>query len=179
MGGRTPLCATMPELIDPHSAALLDAGDALELAPLAPVPLPAVADLLMPGEPPVGVRVYTPDVIAPRGALVWLHPGGFVAGEIEDIDGVCRTMAAEGRCTVISVDYRLAPAHPFPAAVEDTLTVLAWLREHAGTLGVDAERIAVGGQSAGATIAAGALLRMRDAGSRLPVLQVLAYPVLD
>ena len=169
----------MPRSLDPHSAAILDAGGAFELAPLPPIPLPAVADLLIPAEPPVRVRVYTPDVAAPRPGLVWLHPGGFVAGEIDDIDGVCRALAAGGRCAVISVDYRLAPAHPFPAAMEDTLAVLSWLRDHGATLGIDPGRLAAGGQSAGAAIVAGALLRARDAGDPLPRLQLLAYPVLD
>jgi acetyl esterase len=178
--GAEPFTLTrMSQPLDAHSAALLAAGNAPELAPLAPKPLPAVADLLIPAAPPVRVRVYTPDVAAPRPALVWLHPGGFVAGELDDIDGVCRALAADGRCTVVSVDYRLAPAHPFPAAMEDTLAVLAWLRAHGATLGVDPARLAVGGQSAGAAIVAGALLRARDEGDPLPRLQVLAYPVLD
>jgi acetyl esterase len=178
-GWRSATLHLVTEPLDPSSAVLLAAGDALELAPLAPVRLPAVTDLLIPGDSPVRVRVYTPDVLAPRGALVWLHPGGFVGGELDDIDGVCRALAADGRCTVVSVDYRLAPAHPFPAAVQDTLAVLAWLKAHSATLGVDAARIAAGGQSAGATIVAGALLALRDRGEPLPCLQVLAYPVLD
>jgi dienelactone hydrolase len=92
---------------------------------------------------------------------------------------VCRELAASGGCTVVSVDYRLAPEHPFPAAVDDTAAVLGWLQHHGSAVGIDPSRLAVGGQSAGATIVASAVLRLRDAGHPLPRCQVLAYPVLD
>jgi acetyl esterase len=146
---------------------------------LAPRDLLDVAELVVPGEPPVPIRVFVPRVSAPRPVLIWLHPGGFVAGEVDDVDGVCRILSADGRCTVISIEYRLAPEHPFPAAIDDVTAVIEWIVAHAGTLGVDAERLAIGGQSAGATIAASATLRLRDKGGPRPCFQVLAYPVLD
>jgi acetyl esterase len=163
----------------PDLAALREPWPEDDPALLPPRPLRDVADLLVPARPPVYVRLYVPDSDAPRPALVWLHPGGFVAGAVDDIDGVCRELSAEARCAVISVDYRLAPEHPFPAAVDDTVAVLAWLDEHAAALGIDPSRIAAGGQSAGATIVASTIVRLRDEGSALPRLQILAYPVLD
>src|SRR5215207_1155121 len=100
---------------------------------LAPRELLDVADLVIPGDVPVPVRVYSPPLPAPRPVLIWLHPGGFVAGDVDDVDAVCRILAADGRCTVVSVDYRLAPEHPFPAAVDDVTAVVEWLAAHAGT----------------------------------------------
>lgn len=123
--------------------------------------------------------MFVPCVPAPRPVLIWLHPGGFVADEVNDVDGVCRILAADGRCTVVSVDYRLAPEHPFPAAIDDVTAVVEWIVAHAGTFGVDPKRLAIGGQSAGATIAASATLRLRDHDGPRPAFQVLAYPVLD
>jgi acetyl esterase/lipase/catechol 2,3-dioxygenase-like lactoylglutathione lyase family enzyme len=146
---------------------------------LAPRTLLDVADLMIPGEASVPIRVFVPRVPAPRPVLIWLHPGGFVAGEVNDVDGVCRILATDGRCTVIAIGYRLAPEHPFPAGVDDVMAVVEWIVAHAGTLGVDPERFAIGGQSAGATIAASATLRLRDEGGPRPAFQVLAYPVLD
>jgi acetyl esterase len=138
-----------------------------------------VADLVIPGEWPVPIRLFVPRSSAPRPSLIWLHPGGFVAGDIDDVDGVCRTLAADGQCMVVSIDYRLAPEHPFPAAVDDVTIVFEWLLAHAGTLGLDRERIAIGGQSAGATIAASTALRLRDRQAPHPAYQILAYPILD
>jgi acetyl esterase len=146
---------------------------------LAPGPLLDVTDLVIPRESPVPIRLFVPRIPAPRPSLIWLHPGGFVSGDIEDVDAVCRTLAADGRCTVVSIDYRLAPEHSFPAAVDDVTLVFEWLVAHAGTLGLDRERIAIGGQSAGATIAASTALRLRDRQARRPAFQILAYPILD
>jgi acetyl esterase len=146
---------------------------------LAPQPLPDVAELVVPGDPPVPVRVFTSPGARPAPWLLWLHPGGFVAGRVADIDGVCRALAADARCTVVSVEYRLAPEAPFPAALDDVDTALAWLYAHAAAFGLASDRYAIGGQSAGATLAAGLALRLRDEGRAAPALQVLAYPALD
>ena len=146
---------------------------------LAPTQLPDVVDLLIPGDPPVPVRVYTSPGPRPAPWLLWLHPGGFVAGRVADIDGVCRALATDARCTVVSVEYRLAPEAPFPAALDDVDTALTWFAAHAPAFGLAADRFAIGGQSAGATLAAGLALRLRDTGRTTPLLQVLAYPVLD
>ena len=160
-------------------AAQRESWPASDPALLAPRPLADVCELVLPTEPPVAVRIYTPVGQPPRAVIVWLHPGGFVAGHLDDIDGVCRALAEDSDATVMSVAYRLAPEHPYPAAVDDVTAVLTWLHDHAASLGLDCDRIGVGGQSAGATLAAAACLRLRDEGRPLPVLQVLAYPVLD
>lgn len=128
---------------------------------------------------PVPARLYVPHAPAPRGALVWLHPGGFVAGEIDDVDAVCRKLSDRTGLVVLSAAYRLAPEHPYLAALEDVGTASRWLYEHPSPFGVDRARIAIGGQSAGATLAAAHVLRMRDEGGPVPAMQVLAYPVLD
>lgn len=149
------------------------------LRELGPRDLLGVTDLLVGGEPPVPIRLFVPRAPVPRPALIWLHPGGFVAGELGDVDGVCRILAADGCCTVIAVGYRLAPEHPFPAAIDDVTAVVTWIRGHGKTLGIDPGRLAIGGQSAGATIAASTTLALRDKGGPDLALQVLAYPVLD
>lgn len=137
----------------------------------------AVIDQALPG--PVRIRVYRPAGGA-RGlpALVYFHGGGWVAGSLDTHDGVCRALCARTPCAVVSVDYRLAPEHRFPAAVEDAWAATAWVAEHAGSIGGDASRIAVGGDSAGGTLAAVVALRARDHGLALG-LQLLVYPATD
>jgi acetyl esterase len=164
----TPSLEDMRAPLEPHLVQELAARTLLD-----------VADLIVPGEASVPIRVFVPRVRAPRPVLIWLHPGGFVAGEANDVDGVCRILAADGRCTVVAISYRLAPEHPFPAAIDDVMAVVEWIVAHALTLGVDSERFAIGGQSAGATIAASATLRLRDEGGPRLAFQVLAYPLLD
>ena len=115
----------------------------------------------------------------PRPALVFFHGGGWVRGSVETHDELCRWLANEVDCTVVSVDYRRAPEHPFPAALRDCEAAVRWVVEHAGSIGVDPDRIAVGGDSAGGNLAAAVSLLARDAdGPRLRH-QVLVYPVTD
>lgn len=124
------------------------------------------------------VRQYAPwphSWAEPRPALLYFHGGGFTIGSIETHDRVCRMLALGGDCLVFSVDYRLAPEHRFPSAHDDAFDSLAWLREQAVGLGVDAARIAVGGDSAGGTLAAASAIHARDRGWSL-VLQLLIYP---
>jgi acetyl esterase/lipase len=126
---------------------------------------------------PLRVRLYRPDGDASQQAgLVYLHGGGWVVGSLDSHDPVCRAIARRTPCVVVSVDYRLSPENRFPAAVEDAWAATTWLRAHAGELEVD--RIAVGGDSAGGTLAAVVALRARDLGLPL-ALQVLIYPVTD
>ncbi len=113
-----------------------------------------------------------------RGALVYYHGGGFVLGDLDSHDGICRDLAAGSGVAVLAVDYRLAPEHPFPAGVEDAWAALAWAHEHAGELGAAPGNLAVGGDSAGGNFAAVVALMARDAGVPLR-LQVLVYPVTD
>jgi len=129
----------------------------------------------------VGVRVYTPlESSSPLlPGLIFFHGGGFVLGDLESHDGLCRSLSNQSGCRVVSVDYRLAPEHPFPAAVEDCVAATDWVAQNAGDLGIDAARLAVGGDSAGGNLAA--VVAMLAAGKRTPKLafQLLIYPVMQ
>jgi len=133
---------------------------------------------------PVRVRIYTPPDPDARGrpAVVWLHGGGFRAGDLDmpEADGVARRICVAAGAVVVSVDYRLAIGGThYPIPLDDVVAATAWVRDSAHLLGVDSGRITVGGASAGANLAAGAALRLRDhERSWLPALVLLAYPVL-
>jgi len=146
--------------------------------PLAPVA--NVEDRMIPG--PAGeipVRIYTPAGSSPFPALVFFHGGGWVVGSIPGSDHSCRALANGGGCVVVSVDYRLAPEHKFPAASDDSYAATRWVAENAAALGVDPARIAVGGVSAGGNLAAVVALMARDSGSPALVHQLLVVPVTD
>ncbi|MBC7800030.1 MAG: alpha/beta hydrolase [Gemmatimonadaceae bacterium] len=117
------------------------------------------------------------DAVLP--CLIYLHGGGWVLGDLDSHDGVCRRLANGGACCVVAVDYRLAPEHPFPAALDDAVAALAWAAEHSDTLRIDPRRIAVGGDSAGGNLAAVLALMGRDGLVPRPVFQLLFYPVVD
>jgi acetyl esterase len=138
-------------------------------------PVAEARDVVIDGR--LRARAYRPKVTAvPLGALVWLHGGGWLMGDLEGFDHVCRALAVASGHVVVSVQYRLAPEHPFPAAVQDARAAVAWAREHgAGQLGYDAARVAVGGDSAGGNLAASAAL---GAGASVRG-QLLVYPALD
>jgi acetyl esterase len=138
-------------------------------------PVAEARDVVIDGR--LRARAYRPKVTAvPLGALVWLHGGGWLMGDLEGFDHVCRALAVASGHVVVSVQYRLAPEHPFPAAVQDARTAVAWALGHgAGQLGYDAGRVAVGGDSAGGNLAASAAL---GAGASVRG-QLLVYPALD
>jgi acetyl esterase len=123
-------------------------------------------------------RVYHPVTDEPRPVLLWLHGGGFIGGDLRDIEYAASGIAAAGGVVVVSLNYRLAPEDPFPAALYDTVETLAWMREHPDLVHGDG-RLAVGGQSAGGALATGACLVARNEGLALPDRQVLCYPSLD
>ncbi len=129
----------------------------------------------------VALRVYEP-IAGERGEralLVWLHGGGFVLGDLETADATCRSLANRSGAVVVSVDYRLAPDPGCVAGGDDAYRVLRWAMANARALGCDPQRVVIGGESAGATLAALATLRSRDAGEEQPALQVLVYPCTD
>jgi acetyl esterase len=129
----------------------------------------------------VPVRVYRPDGPARAGATVFLHGGGWVFGDLESHDGMCRSITRRSGITTVAVDYRRAPEHPFPAAVQDAVGVIRWLADHGGEIGVAARPLAVVGDSSGGNLAAAASLVLRDEdGEGSPLaFQALLYPVTD
>lgn len=147
---------------------------------IASAPMFAVDDLQVPTRDGVTIRArlyqpVEPSWAEPAPALVYYHGGGFTVGSVDTHDALCRMFARDGGCTVLSVDYRLAPEYKFPTAVDDAFDALTWLHAHAAEYGIDAERLAVGGDSAGGTLATVCALLARDAGIK-PVLQLLIYP---
>jgi len=125
------------------------------------------------------VRIYTPDGRGPFPVLVYFHGGGWVVGSIETVDASCRSLANLAGCIIVSADYRLAPEHKFPAAADDGYAAVRWAALHAASFHGDPGRMAVGGESAGANLAAVAALMAQERGSTPLVLQLLMYPVLD
>lgn len=162
--------------LDPYQALLLDREELPDPA-LADEPHPGVRTedltIQLPGRT-LQARIYRPSD-EPRPVLLWLHGGGFIGGHFRDIEYATSQIAAVGNVIVASLNYRLAPEHPYPAALHDVRDTLGWLRDHLDGDG----RLAVGGQSAGAALAAGACLLARDVGLPLPDRQILCYPCLD
>jgi acetyl esterase len=127
----------------------------------------------------IPARLYVPqEIAAPSPGIVYLHGGGWVTCSVATHDGFCRRMAHGARCRVLSVEYRLAPEHPFPAAVEDAVAATRFALANAAELGMDPSRIGVGGDSAGGNLSAVVALALRSDALR-PALQVLVYPALD
>jgi acetyl esterase len=130
----------------------------------------------------IPLRLYRPAGVSdatPLPAYVYFHGGGWVIGDLETHDVLCRQLTAASGASVISVDYRLAPEHKFPAAADDAWAATRWVVAHGGELGLDAGRLAVGGDSAGGNLAAVVALMARDAGGPAIRQQVLIYPVVD
>jgi acetyl esterase len=187
-------------MLDPQARALIDLIAARGIPPVHTL-TPAEARRLylerraftQPDAPPVArvdsidaggvpARHYRPEqAAAGQGmpALVYLHGGGWTIGDLDTHDVLCRQLANAAGCAVVSVDYRLAPEHRFPAAVDDCVTATRWVLGRAAELRIDPRRVAVGGDSAGGNLAAVACLALRDAGEPMPVFQLLIYPATD
>ncbi len=186
--------------LDPQVRQMLDALNAQGLEPLEtlsveaargrsqalvdPAAFPAyegrIEDRVLPG--PGGelpVRIYRPAGPGPFPIVMYFHGGGFVLGNLDTAETVCRALSTGSRSVVVSVDYRLAPEHKFPAAVEDCLAATRWAAEHAEAIGGDPARLAVSGDSAGGNLAAVVALRCRDEGGPPLRGQLLIYPITD
>jgi len=140
-------------------------------------------DWTVPGpekSPDVRVRIYRPEKqpgLLP--ALLWIHGGGYILGDIDQEDLTAKRFTLAGECVVVSVEYRLAPEHPYPAPLEDCYAALLWLSNHAGELRVDTTRIAIGGASAGGGLAAGLAILARDRAEVKSIFQLLVYPMIN
>jgi acetyl esterase len=196
---------TMPVVLDPDAAAVYKAFQEAGRPPYESVEPPKAREMYLAGravsnpEPPelesakplsipaphgaIPARIYTPkqlrktDGLAP--CLVFYHGGGWVIGDLDSHDVVCRKLAHEGELIVISIDYRLAPEHKFPAAVDDSVAAVKWVAANAKQLGIDAGRLMVGGDSAGGNLAAVVALAARDGDGPKLAGQVLIYPATD
>jgi acetyl esterase len=185
--------------LDPIAKAIIDQMSAMNAIPLSQmsaaayramnnaVPRPPsmislaeITDSTIPG--PGGdlpVRIYKSSLAANQPGVVFFHGGGFVICGLDSHDGLCRALSKAVGCTVVSVDYRLAPEAKFPAAVEDSYAATVWVAKNAAALGIDANRIAVAGDSAGANLATVAAALVRERGGPKLVHQLLVYPVAD
>jgi acetyl esterase len=147
-----------------------------------PVAVSRVEDRSLPGPAgPLAARLYTPagasgDALA---GLIYFHGGGFVAGSLNSHDAICRALCNASGCRLMAIDYRLAPEHPFPAAIEDGYAAVSWIATHAAQLGVDPDRLAVGGDSAGAMLAAAVCQRVGATQNVHLALQLLLCPIMD
>lgn len=190
-------------LIDPEVDAALEAAGlgAVDFGALSPAELPAFRnsrpkppptnsttvaqrDVTIPGppgDPDTVVRVYTPvkGVAKSRPCLYWIHGGGYIFGSYDMSDARCEHYVDTLGCVVVSIEYRLAPEHPFPAPLEDCYAGLAWTFAHAGELGIDRSRVVIGGPSAGGGLTAGLALLVRDRKQFEVAFQLLIYPMID
>jgi acetyl esterase/lipase len=150
----------------------LTAGEPREVA--------QVVDSSVPGpDGAIPIRTYVPDGQLPMPGLVYFHGGGWVRGSLQTHDVLCRALANDARCIVVSVDYRMAPEHRFPAAVDDAFAATRWIADNGASLGIDPRHLAVAGDSAGGNLAAAVTQLARAAGGPRPASQVLIYPVTD
>ncbi len=169
--GRPPMHA----MTVAQARSFYDAG--APLLDLLPPPVDRVQALLIPARDghAMPARLYAARGDQPLPVLLYFHGGGFTVGSLQTHDVLCRQLSRLGQCAVVSLDYRLAPEHRFPTAVHDAWDALLWIKAHGQTLGLDTQRLAVGGDSAGGTLAAVCALMARDAGIAL-CLQLLFYP---
>jgi acetyl esterase len=187
--------------LDPQARAYMDAVAALGGAPpremtppewraqmtarrqhwgILPQPVARIEDRSVPGsDGDVPVRVFVPQATGPLPILVHYHGGGWVIGDVDGSENLCRAMANLTPCIVVSVEYRLAPEAKFPAGLEDCYAATRWVAEHGAELGGDPTRLAVGGESAGGNLAAAVSLLARERGAPNIAFQLLIYPVTD
>ncbi len=167
----------------PHTEARAAYRDRRAVLQPLPQDVAAVVDCTVDGpHGAIPLRIYRPagrDAATPGPVLVYYHGGGWVIGDLDTHDTLCRELANGSGCAVVAVDYRLAPEHRFPAAYDDAFAATAWVSRHALELGVDAARLAVGGDSAGGNVAAAVAIAARDGGGPAIAYQLLIYPATD
>ena len=145
-----------------------------------PEPVGEITDIGIQGpNGPIPLRIYAPDVEEPVPTFVFVHGGGWVRGSLDAYDGVCRRVTNRAECLTVSVDYRRAPEHPFPAGFEDCYAATEWTARHAADLGGDPERVAIGGDSAGGNLSAAVALAARDRDGPDLAHQLLIYPAVN
>ena len=167
------------ESLSPAEARIL-AADGLKPVEGKAELVQSVENLRIPGlEGGIPIRVYRPEAAGPRPAMVYFHGGGWVVCDLDTHDVICRAIARRAGAVVVAVDYRLAPEHKFPAAVLDSYAATVWVAANADQLGIDQNRIAVGGDSAGGNLGAVVSLKSRDENGPAIALQVMVYPVTD
>ncbi len=191
--------STRDDGLDPQAAALLDEFDTGIAPPSStlsietgrrlldelfavadPEPVASCTDLGIQGpNGPIPLRIYAPGTDAPAPVFVFMHGGGWVRGSLDAYDGLCRRLTNRTEAVVVSVDYRRAPEHPFPAGFEDCYVATEWAAAHAGDLGGDPDRVAVGGDSAGGNLSAAVALAARDRGGPDLAHQLLVYPAVN
>lgn len=165
---------------DPAGARAMLAGMLEQMAAVLPPTDVTVEERHIPspdGEVPVYIYQPAGDETT-RPGLLWIHGGGYIVGSGRD-DMICNAMADHANCTIVSVDYRMAPEHPFPAGPEDCYAALLWMVDNANELGIDTDRLAIGGASAGGGMTAGVVHMNRDRGGPKLKLQLLIYPMID
>jgi acetyl esterase len=155
-----------------------------QLVPLAgePEPVARFEEVQIPGNPDIPVRVYIPETSEPRHALaviVYFHGGGWISGDAAYIDAPVRALANRSGCAVVSVNYRLAPEHKYPAALDDAYAATMWASQHGQQFGWNGSRLVVAGDSVGGNLAAAVALRARDENGPSIAFQLLVYPILD
>jgi acetyl esterase len=185
-------------MLDPQARALIDLMVERQLPPMHTLPPTEARRVYLerrfftqPTQPPVGevrdlqtaggvrLRLYRPPQPGVHPVLVYFHGGGWTIGDLDSHDVLCRQLCLAADVAVVAVDYRMGPEHRFPAAVEDCVEAMRWVRSQAARLGLDAARLAVGGDSAGGNLAAVVCLVLRNAGDPPPVFQLLIYPATD
>ena len=166
------------ESLEVAEARAAAAATAEQIGP--PLPVAEIRDLAVPGlGGEIPLRLYRPDVDGPCPVLVYLHGGGWVLGDIPTHEKLCTEIVQGAGCAVVSVEYRLAPEHRFPAAADDAYAAMQWVMAHGEQLGIDSHRVAVGGDSAGGNLATVACLMAKDRDVTMPVCQILIYPITD
>ena len=173
---------SIQELTPEAAREQFEAGMRARLEAFPAPPVASVENRTIPGpDGPIPIRVYhdTEPARENRPVLAWFHGGGHVIGSLDTHDAMARSLCREAGCVVVSVDYRMGPEHPFPAAVEDCVAAVRWIAESGAEVGADPGCIAVGGDSAGGNLAAVAALTARDEGGPALRHQLLVYPVTD